>query len=131
MKINEQEYNKIIAKNLKRLVYESGKTQVEVAEDLNINKSTLSCWMSGRRVPKMQSLDMLCHYFNVRRADIMEEQPEESSQNTLSPKAIELGKIFDDMNQEGQEILWNHARLLYQSGEYNICHQHELSEKEA
>lgn len=66
-------YAQIVAKNLKRIVYESGKTQAEVARDLGINKSTLSNWMSGTRIPKMDSIDMLCNYFNVRRSDIMEE----------------------------------------------------------
>ena len=75
MKINEKEYSQIVAKNLKRIMYEHGKSQTQVSKDLNINKSTLSCWMNGTRTPKMASIDMLCHYFNVSRAEIMEETP--------------------------------------------------------
>lgn len=72
--MSEQEYAKIISKNLRRIVYESNKTQAEVARALHINKSTLSSWMNGTRIPRMKNIDMLCHYFNVSRADIMEEE---------------------------------------------------------
>ena len=75
MKINEKAYSQIVARNLKRIMYENDKTQSQVANDLKINKSTLSCWMNGTRTPKMKSIDILCHYFNVSRADIMEETP--------------------------------------------------------
>ena len=34
--INEENYNKIISKNLKRLAYEHDKTQADIARDLGI-----------------------------------------------------------------------------------------------
>lgn len=132
MKINEQEYNKIIAKNLKRIMYKSGKTQAEVSKDLNINKSTLSCWMSGRRAPRMKSLDMLCHYFNVRRSDIMEEAAEdEKNRDQLSITELHLLDLFSQLNQEGQELVLKQTEALVASGHFNICHKPELVEKEA
>ena len=131
MKINEQEYNKIIAKNLKRIIYQSGKTQAEVAEDLHINKSTLSCWMTGRRAPRMQSLDILCQYFNVRRSDIMEEQTEELTRDKLSPIEQRLLESFATLNEEGQELILKQTEGLAASGLYNIYGESELVEKEA
>ena len=71
--MGEKEYAKIISKNLKRIMYDAGKTQVEVARDLNISKATISSWMNGTRIPRMDKIDLLCNYFNVSRADIMEE----------------------------------------------------------
>lgn len=71
--MSEQEYAKIIAKNLRRIMYDSGKTQRDVARDLRISKATVSAWMNGTRTPKIKNIDMLCHYFNVSRAEIMEE----------------------------------------------------------
>ena len=71
--MNNEEYGKIIAKNLRRIMYDSGKTQADVARDLKINKATISSWMNGTRIPRMPNIDLLCHYFNVSRADIMEE----------------------------------------------------------
>ena len=36
--INEENYNKIISKNLKRLAYEHEKSQADIARDLGIKK---------------------------------------------------------------------------------------------
>lgn len=72
--MTNEEYGKIISKNLKRIFYEHEKTQADVSRDLGINKATLSSYMTGTRIPKMNTIDKLCHYFNVSRVDIMEEQ---------------------------------------------------------
>lgn len=70
--MTEKEYGRIIAKNLKRLAYEKGKTQADIARDLEISKTTLSSWMSGYRVPRMSKIDMLCQYFGVTRSELTE-----------------------------------------------------------
>ena len=74
--MSEQDYAKLVAKNLRRIMYEHGKTQAEVAKDLNISKATLSSWMNGTRIPRISKVDLLCHYFNVKRSDIMEDHDE-------------------------------------------------------
>lgn len=70
--MSDEEYGKIIAKNLKRLAYEHQKTQADIARDLHISKTTLSSWMNGYRVPLVANVDMLANYFNCRRSDIIE-----------------------------------------------------------
>ena len=67
------ENGRIISKNLKRLAYESGKTQAEIARDLHISPATLRSWMIGTRIPRLDKIDLLCTYFNVGRADILVE----------------------------------------------------------
>ena len=69
--VDEREYARIVAINLKRLAYNSGKTQKEIAKDLGVNQSTLACWMNGIRTPKMPKIDMLADYFGVTRDEIM------------------------------------------------------------
>lgn len=63
---------RIIAINLKRLAYEHGKSQADISRDLSISKQTLSSWMNGQRIPRMSKVDLLCHYFNCTRADILD-----------------------------------------------------------
>jgi repressor LexA len=70
--MTEQEYGKIIAKNLKRLAYEHNKTQTDIANDLGISKTTLSSWMSGYRTPKMSNIDRLSKYFHITRQELTE-----------------------------------------------------------
>ena len=93
-KVTEKEYGKIIAKNLKRIAYEAGKTQADIAKDLNIKKGTVSTWFCGTRIPRMDKIDALCNYFNVKRVDIMEDNPP-STRKTDSDKFGEWGDKFN------------------------------------
>ena len=99
--MSEQEYAKIISKNLRRIMYEHGKTQADVAKDLKISKATLSSWMNGTRIPRMPNIDMLCHYFNITRAELMEEHDEVSKtghdKEYYDPETLEMAQaLYDD-----------------------------------
>lgn len=106
--MSEQEYAKIISKNLRRIMYEHGKTQADVAKDLKISKATLSSWMNGTRIPRMPNIDMLCHYFNITRVELMEEHDE------VQKTGHDKGYYFDDETANlAQEIFENkELRLL-------------------
>ncbi len=49
----------------------------------------------------------------------------------LSDSERKLLKLYNNLNQEGQEKVLEFAQLLDNSGAYNICDQHELLEKKA
>ncbi len=94
-----QEYGKIIGKNLRRIASDANKTQADIARDLKINKATLSSWMNGTRVPRMDKVDLLAHYFNVSRQDIMEEYVGNFKHPTYytNPETAKVAQeIFDD-----------------------------------
>lgn len=97
--MTEEEYGKVIARNLRRLAFINDKTQIEIAKDLGINQSTLSCWMNGTRTPKMSKIDMLCNYFNCTRSTIMEEHGDNvtfgEKLKPLSDEDLALLKAFD------------------------------------
>lgn len=99
--MSEQEYAKIISKNLRRIMYEHGKTQADVAKDLKISKATLSSWMNGTRIPRMPNVDMLCHYFNITRVELMEEHDEVQKtghdEEYYDPETLEMAQaLYDD-----------------------------------
>lgn len=94
-----QEYGKIIGKNLRRIASDANRTQAEIARDLRINKATVSSWMNGTRVPRMDKVDLLAHYFNVSRQDIMEDGVGNSQHHTYytDPETADIAQqIFDD-----------------------------------
>ena len=90
------EYGKIISKNLKRIAYENERTQADIARDLNLKQATVSSWMTGTRVPRMDKIDLLCHYFNCTRVDIMEPHDEQYYLDKAAAKAAQ--EAFDDPN---------------------------------
>ena len=109
--MNTEEYGRIIAKNLKRLAYENRKSQVEIARDLGINKSTLSGWMNGTRVPKMSKIDMLCTYFGCERSDIMEPEGAPKKEAVTEAQA-ELVRIVLRARPENVALLLDIAKRL-------------------
>lgn len=79
--IDESYNSQTIAMNLNRLLAKSGKKQSDLSKDLDISKTTLSSWLSGYRIPRMDKIDAFCKYFNCSRADIV---------NPYNPKEAEI-----------------------------------------
>ena len=105
--MDNTEYGRLIAKNLRRIFYEAGKTQADVAKDLKISKATLSSWMNGTRIPRIANIDMLCHYFNVNRSDIMEEHDDDYY---LDGQAKELANFLKEHPEH--KVLFDASRKV-------------------
>lgn len=106
----ESEYAKIIARNLRNIMYTHGKTQVDVSRDLGISKATLSSWMNGTRIPRMSKIDLLCHYFNVSRADLMEDHgaSDDTTEYYLDPATAKMAQeLFENKDMR---VLFDAAR---------------------
>ena len=108
--MTEKEYAKIIAKNLKRIAYERGKEQCDIVKDLGINQATVSSWFTGKRVPRMSKIDLLCEYFNCKRSDIMEEHADETA--VIVPQII-----IDVLASDKAARLVEYAEMLKKWGE--------------
>lgn len=70
-------YGKVISKNLRRIMLKADKTQADLSRELGIGKTTISAWMNGVNVPRMDKIDLLCSYFGCTRSDLMEPHDEE------------------------------------------------------
>lgn len=58
--------NNYFSKNLKYLREKKGLEQQELADMLNVGRSTISCWENGLRSPQMEYVLKLAQYFNVK-----------------------------------------------------------------
>lgn len=67
--LTEKEYNRTVAKNLRRIMHEKEKTQADMARDLKIGKTTISAWMNGVHIPRMDKIDMICRYLGCTRSN--------------------------------------------------------------
>ena len=54
--MKNEEYAKIVSKNLKRLAFVADKTQADISRELKIPKASISAWMNGTRVPKIETI---------------------------------------------------------------------------
>ena len=107
--MSEQEYAKIIGANLRRVMGEHGKTQADLVRDLKISKTTLSSWMNGKRTPRMPKIDLLCHYFNCSRAELMEVSAPKRQTVKISATEIDIIRKYRTLNADGRAKL--HERL--------------------
>ena len=108
--MTQEEYAKVIARNLKRIAYERGKTQADIARDLKINKQTVSSWFRAERTPRMDKIDLLCGYFGCRRSDIMEEHGEKTMPYYFNDEAREYAQFLFD-NPE-YKVLFDASRSV-------------------
>lgn len=68
--MTDKEFTQIVSKNLRRIAYEKGKSQKEIAKALNVGQSTVACWFNGIRTPRMDKIDALCDYLGCERDDV-------------------------------------------------------------
>ena len=70
--MDEKTYNKAVAANLRRIMYEKGVTQTDMAKALGFTKQSVSHWMNGEHLPRMNKLDKICEYLGCKRSDLVE-----------------------------------------------------------
>mgnify|MGYP000050902462 CR=1 FL=1 len=80
--MSDELYKKIFSSNLRKYMNLNNKTQVDLINDLGFNKSAVSTWCNGTRLPRMDKVDALAKYFGIRRSDLIEDKPETQEQQT-------------------------------------------------
>lgn len=86
----EDEYKRIFSKNLRKYMSLNNKTQVDLINNLGFNKSAVSTWCNGTRLPRMDKVDALTKYFGIRRSDLIEDK----SESKIKPATIPvLGSV--------------------------------------
>lgn len=78
----------IFSKNLRYYVERSGKTQIEIAESLGMSKGTLSKYVNGVDIPRMNRIQKIADYFGISKADLIEGVPEKEKENRVISDAV-------------------------------------------
>ena len=116
--MSEERYQRIFSENLRYYMQLCGKTQINIVNDLGFNKSAVSTWVNGTRLPRMDKVDILARYFGVKRSDLVDEHDRNSMPAAASPLEKELIDFFYKLNPLGQEMLVDYADTLVSSGKY-------------
>lgn len=97
--------NNYFAKNLKYLREKKGIDQQELADELNVPRSTLSCWENGLRTPKIEQIQEIATYFDAE-IDIVSKDYSQ----LLSEKSDEYAVLFDkykELSEDDKELIKN------------------------
>lgn len=108
--MGEDYYKKVFSKNLKKYMELNGKTQIDLINDLGFNKSAVSTWCNGTRLPRMDKVDALARYFGINRSDLIEEKESNDESYYLNDDAKELAQFMFD-NPE-YKVLFDASRKV-------------------
>lgn len=124
--MSEEDYKRIFSNNLNYFMSLNGKTQIDLVNDLGFNKSAVSTWCNGTRLPRMDKVDALARYFGIRRSDLIEDKSDKQSNGYYTDQETarvaqeifenkELRALFDvqrDMDADDLRALHNMALAL-------------------
>ena len=94
--MSEESYQKIFSKNLNYYMALNGKNQTDLINDLGFNKSAVSTWCNGTRLPRMDKVEILARYFNINRSDLIEEKDVTSGYYYNDETAKLAQEMFED-----------------------------------
>ena len=69
--------------NLKRILKEKKCLASELAEGIGVRKSTVSNWMNGLSLPRMDKINKICGFLNVERSELFEDTKENYSHDDV------------------------------------------------
>lgn len=112
---NENTMKKTFTDNLKRLLQERGITQAELAAYMEVSNTTISNWVKGYKVPRMDKVDKLCSFFKIKRSELLEQPPASDDLPTVSPTGQkidartrrQLEKVLEDDNLTYNGVVLN------------------------
>ena len=67
---------KTMSENLKYYIEQSGKDRRELAEIWGFPYSTVSEWVTGRKYPRIDRIEIMADYFGILKSDLIEEKTE-------------------------------------------------------
>lgn len=91
--MSEQEINKIISERISYYLEKNGKTQLQLADYMNVSQATVSNWCKGVKMPRIDKIDKICAFFSCIRSDLIE-----------NPKNIPVYYESDESREIAQEI---------------------------
>lgn len=68
----------IFAKNLNNYLTINNVDSAKVCNDLNIPPSTFSDWLNAKKYPRIDKIELLANYFNIKKSDLIEEKQKEN-----------------------------------------------------
>jgi len=74
--MSDNEIKSIFSQNLNNHMKMNDKSQADLVNDLGFDKSTVSTWCNGTRLPRMDKVDKLASYFHISRSELLEDNTE-------------------------------------------------------
>lgn len=99
--MTDQEQRNVFSTNLNALLLRNDKTQLEVAEAINVSPQTFNTWCKGKALPRMGKVQKLADYFGVNKSELIDPPTEDNSLfktqlSDLEQKILEAYRALPD-----------------------------------
>lgn len=84
------ENKEIISYNLNFYMNLNGKSRKDVADAIGVSYFTLTDWARGKTIPRMDKLEKLAKYFNIKISDLVEKK-------SIENNPVELAEIHAEI----------------------------------
>ena len=99
--MNDLENKKIFSKNLKYYMDYYGKDRNKICDDLNIPYTTFTDWCNATTYPRIDKIELLANYFNIKKADLIENK----YKNSFDELEILFDKYKDILTDDDKEYI--------------------------
>ena len=96
--MNERD-REIFGRNLTYYMNRNKVNGVTLAKYMNVSSATISDWMHGKKMPRVDKLKSLSNYFRINMTDLTNDDDEKFQQDTyyINPETARVAQaIFDD-----------------------------------
>ncbi len=102
--MSEADYRAIFVQKLTYYMSLNGKNQMDLMNDLALSSSTVSSWCTGKKLPRMDKIQMLADYFHIEKSDLLENKDSTAEQPVYY------------LNDDAREM----AQFLYDNPDYKV-----------
>lgn len=113
--MSDEIYRKVFCKKLNYYMEKNGIKQIDIAQRLNVAKSTVSGWCTGVKIPRMDKIEMLAEYFGIMKSNLIEDKTSNDLSITLSAYEVSMLNIFRKLSNSGKDKVIDYAEMVYDS----------------
>lgn len=100
-----------IARKFKQLCNDRGTTSYKIAQRSGLSSSTVSCFLVGKTIPRIDTMMILCNELGVSVTDIFEEREMAEAQTRDEEMVL---KTYRNLPAGKKESLHRYLRMLDQ-----------------
>ena len=103
-----------MADNIIYYMKQKGKTRADLCKDLGFKYTTIVGWITAKKYPRIDKIEILAKYFGVSKADLIEERT--ASPDIKSPvvtdEALEAAMRISQLRAENRKRMLDYLGLL-------------------
>ena len=113
-KTSKEIQKEVFSHNLRTYMSSLGITQTDLMNDLNLPSATVSSWVNGQRMPRMDKIQLLADYMHITKSDLIENVVIGRFEDKKSAEDFHeaLIRIFDKIHRK-IELTSKEKKIIY------------------